>query len=697
MKSRTTWEAKRQGLNPQQTEFKFKNLHFSSKFDSGNLRSVKRANVWLYEIQLTRDPHSKYKLYFHFSVSNFTPNKPYTFVIKNLTYQKRIYENGLKPVFKSFPGEDPWSIIPTDLSWKNGPDGFQIQFDYTFTEAQESVSFCFSHPFSYQMINQMVNHAQEICKEREDVYFKRELLAYSLEKRKIELITLTDSTEMTDDEEPLIKGCFPRHKRSMKRPRIFNKPTIFFTARVHPGETPASHALKGVFDLLTDFDNPMSKALLKEFVFKIIPVLNPDGVYRGHFRLDTKGQNLNRYYKDPTITTQPTIFAAKAAIIQQRNLGKLKVYIDFHAHSGKKASFMYGNHLYGKSQVNNCLLAKLVSMNSLNFDFQECQFSEEMMNVVDKRDGLSRDGCGRISIWQTTGIDYCYTLECHYTALIMDKVLSPMFSSETGEIIPDKPINDINSEVYKEEDPSEYIVEILEDVGQAVLAALLDLISKNPFSRIPASKYKDLEGIREEVANFVDETWGLDEKPPRSFKKKTAKPLPRVAMLSSKKQTKTHSEKFQENVKSKTKERGRLNHIRRGYQKSLQRSNQSSFLNNNSIEENKSEIFNNYTRNLKVLPKTPSTYLSDLKRISEEAKSLLNDPKTKISTSNPPKPLQKIPEPLLQHPVSTPPQIQPPLSSQNLSLHRPKSPIKPSRAQIFCTQKFYCKFNQAHP
>jgi hypothetical protein len=38
---------------------------------------------------------------------------------------------------------------------------------------------------------------------------------------------------------------------------------------------------------------PVGRALRKNFVFKIIPVLNPDGVYRGFYRLDTQALNLN--------------------------------------------------------------------------------------------------------------------------------------------------------------------------------------------------------------------------------------------------------------------------------------------------------------------------------------------------------------------------------------------------------------------
>jgi len=40
--------------------------------------------------------------------------------------------------------------------------------------------------------------------------------------------------------------------------------------------------------------------LRKHFVFMVIPMLNPDGVYNGHYRMDTLNQNLNRYYNSPS-------------------------------------------------------------------------------------------------------------------------------------------------------------------------------------------------------------------------------------------------------------------------------------------------------------------------------------------------------------------------------------------------------------
>ena len=78
---------------------------------------------------------------------------------------------------------------------------------------------------------------------------------------------------------------------------------------------------------------------------------------------------------------------------------------------------MFGNSLAGESQLQNMLLPKLVSMNSLNFDFMECNFSDKMMQCKDKKDGLTREGCGRVSIMKATGeLPNCYTLECNYAS-----------------------------------------------------------------------------------------------------------------------------------------------------------------------------------------------------------------------------------------------------------------------------------------
>lgn len=52
------------------------------------------------------------------------------------------------------------------------------------------------------------------------------------------------------------------------------------------------------------------------YVFKIVPFLNPDGVYNGLYRSDTLGHNLNRVYLNPRLDTQPSIYAVRKLIRQ---------------------------------------------------------------------------------------------------------------------------------------------------------------------------------------------------------------------------------------------------------------------------------------------------------------------------------------------------------------------------------------------
>ena len=74
--------------------------------------------------------------------------------------------------------------------------------------------------------------------------------------------------------------------------------------------------------------------LRKFFVFLIVPMLNPDGVYRGHYRKDIFNQNLNRFYELAAHEKQPSIYAVKSLVEYLNKDKRLWFYLDLHAHSG---------------------------------------------------------------------------------------------------------------------------------------------------------------------------------------------------------------------------------------------------------------------------------------------------------------------------------------------------------------------------
>lgn len=89
---------------------------------------------------------------------------------------------------------------------------------------------------------------------------------------------------------------------------------VIFTSRVHPGETVGSWMMRGLLLFLTDPDNEEAKTLRNHFVFKVIPMLNPDGVINGNYRSSLAGCDLNRRWKHPSKVLHPTIYAAKKLV-----------------------------------------------------------------------------------------------------------------------------------------------------------------------------------------------------------------------------------------------------------------------------------------------------------------------------------------------------------------------------------------------
>jgi murein tripeptide amidase MpaA len=78
-----------------------------------------------------------------------------------------------------------------------------------------------------------------------------------------------------------------------------HKKCIFLTARVHPGETNSSFMMQGAIDFLLS-DAVEADRLRNKFIFKIIPMLNPDGVIHGCSRCELSGVDLNRKWRNPS-------------------------------------------------------------------------------------------------------------------------------------------------------------------------------------------------------------------------------------------------------------------------------------------------------------------------------------------------------------------------------------------------------------
>lgn len=71
------------------------------------------------------------------------------------------------------------------------------------------------------------------------------------------------------------------------------KKGILLTGRVHPGESMTSYVVEYIIDFL--LGNTVEARILREnFLFKIIPMLNIDGVINGNYRCNLAESDLNR-------------------------------------------------------------------------------------------------------------------------------------------------------------------------------------------------------------------------------------------------------------------------------------------------------------------------------------------------------------------------------------------------------------------
>ena len=345
------------------------------------------------------------------------------------------------------------------------------------------------------------------------IYYRRELLTHSLEGRRIDLITVTSSDgQLSALEPPLPAPLLPERPRGAlggdgggpTRPcRFKQKKYVLVSGRVHPGETPASHVIDGLLAFLLRPDDPRAVALRARFVFKIIPMLNPDGVYHGHYRADTRGVDLNRKYNargagtsggaSATISGEedahalfPSVTACLEVARQLHATGdsNLLAYMDTHAHAGRRGCFFYGNQMPAPiARDDSALFARLVALNTRWFDFDGCTWFEPEAHA----------GSARSAVFAATGLPHVFTLECNYDSGIAANDLPPRHTggAASGRLSPEPPTERALSPKYTDES--------WRDLGKALALAVLDMANCNPCSRLGPPGGDGLAKLRGQV------------------------------------------------------------------------------------------------------------------------------------------------------------------------------------------------------
>jgi len=167
--------------------------------------------------------------------------------------------------------------------------------------------------------------------------------------------------------------------------------------------------MKGVIDFLTS-DTLIAKTLRTHYVFRIVPMLNPDGVIYGNYRCSLLGYDLNRHWKNPDRILQPTIFYTKELIRVMKEEREISFFCDLHGHSTQSNVFMYGcswatNELEWISKSASVrLIPLLISQMDDKFSYKSSKFRMEK----------SKESTARIVVFKEFNIWNSYTCEASF-------------------------------------------------------------------------------------------------------------------------------------------------------------------------------------------------------------------------------------------------------------------------------------------
>ena len=373
-------------------------LNFNNSINIINLNNNNSDEIEKFELFLHNDTNtSGYTQWFFFRVSNVKKGKTLNLNIMNFLRKTTKYSNGIKIwVYsrKNFEKNNiGWHHTSEEVKYyknflykltKGKKDYYYtLSFNYTFNYDNDEVFFANCIPFTYTDLNKDLNI---YTKNENDkyIFFDRKKLCSTIIGNEVEYFTINNSSlnsNLTNSD----------HKQG-----------VVLFARQHPSETVGSWTIKGAIDLLLG-DSDEAKYLRDNFVFKIVPMINVDGVICGNTRTSLSGCDLNRRWTNPNIILHPEIFYTKEMIMNFSKKFKIDCIVDFHGHFGAFNSFFYGNYKednfsFGKYFPFSCAKKSNV------IQFEKSKFKMPKY----------KKGTGRINLFRELNVENVLTLETSY-------------------------------------------------------------------------------------------------------------------------------------------------------------------------------------------------------------------------------------------------------------------------------------------
>ncbi|WAR02838.1 CBPC2-like protein [Mya arenaria] len=354
-------------------------LIFESRFESGNLARAVQVSEFEYELQLRYDLYtSKHTQWFYFSVSNTRPNKQYRFTIINFMKPDSLYNYGMKPV--QYSEKDALKKI----GWRRHGVGIKYYKNNTKYETSKGDKSFYSLTWTTEF-----NHSN-------DTVYLAHCFPYTYTDLQDYLLDLQN--------DPI--------KSKICKQRVL--------CRTLAGN------LVYLLTITSPSANPEDMKLLRDtFIFKIVPMLNPDGVIVGNYRCSLAGRDLNRNYKTVLKDAYPTVWHTKQMIRRLLQEREIVAYCDLHGHSRRQNVFIYGceNRHNAEKRLRERIFPCMLDKNSPDkFTFDACKFKVQK----------SKEGTGRIVMWNM-GILNSYTMEATFCGSTLGKKKGLHFTTRDFE------------------------------------------------------------------------------------------------------------------------------------------------------------------------------------------------------------------------------------------------------------------------